>query len=187
MLEQILTEYPAIEAVQLQFNYADYDDPKVQSRKCYEVCVKHGKPVIVMEPVKGGNLVNLPESAKAELDALRGGKRGELRDSLCGGFPRRDDGASGMSNMEQMRDNLSFMRDFRPLDEREKGRYRLRSGDFKRRELIPCTGYRYCVDGCRSTSPSGAVRGDETTGRCTPTETPITRRTPRPDAGRRTA
>ena len=59
--------------MQLQFNYADYDDPKVQSRKCYEVCVKHGKPVIVMEPVKGGNLVNLPESAKAELDALHGG------------------------------------------------------------------------------------------------------------------
>lgn len=60
VLEQILTDYPDIEVVQIQFNYLDYDDPAVQSRRCYEVCRKHGKPVIVMEPVKGGNLVNLP-------------------------------------------------------------------------------------------------------------------------------
>ena len=73
MLEQILTEYPQIEVVQIQFNYADYDAPAVQSRACYEVCRKYGKPVIVMEPVKGGNLVKLPEDAKAVLDALHGG------------------------------------------------------------------------------------------------------------------
>ena len=64
MLDQILTEYPQIEVVQIQFNYLDYDDIAVQSRKCYEVCRKHGKPVLVMEPVKGGSLVNLPEEAK---------------------------------------------------------------------------------------------------------------------------
>lgn len=61
VLEQILNEYPQIEVVQIQLNYADYDDPAVESRKCYEVCRKFGKPVIVMEPVKGGNLVNLPQ------------------------------------------------------------------------------------------------------------------------------
>ena len=148
VLEQILTEYPAIEAVQLQFNYADYDDPKVQSRKCYEVCVKHGKPVIVMEPVKGGNLVNLPESAKAELDALHGGSAASYAIRFAAGFSGVMMVLSGMSNMEQMRDNLSFMRDFRPLDEREKaavGRVRaILSGG----NLIPCTGCRYCVDGC---------------------------------------
>ena len=148
VLEQILTEYPAIEAVQLQFNYADYDDPKVQSRKCYEVCMKHGKPVIVMEPVKGGNLVNLPEGAKAVLDALHGGSAASYAIRFAAGFPGVMMVLSGMSNMEQMRDNLSFMRDFRPLDEREKaaiGRVRaiLSGGD-----LIPCTGCRYCVDGC---------------------------------------
>ena len=148
VLEQILTEYPAIEVVQLQFNYADYDDPKVQSRKCYEVCVKHGKPVIVMEPVKGGNLVNLPESAKAELDALHGGSAASYAIRFAAGFPGVMMVLSGMSNMEQMRDTLSFMRDFRPLDEREKaavGRVRaILSGG----NLIPCTGCRYCVDGC---------------------------------------
>ena len=148
MLEQILTEYPAIEAVQLQFNYADYDDPKVQSRKCYEVCVKHGKPVIVMEPVKGGNLVNLPESAEAELDALHGGSAASYAIRFAAGFSGVMMVLSGMSNMEQMRDNLSFMRDFRALDEREKaavGRVRaILSGG----NLIPCTGCRYCVDGC---------------------------------------
>ena len=73
MLDRILTEYPQLEAVQLQFNYVDYDDPAVQSRRCYEVCRKHGKPVIVMEPVKGGNLADLPEDAAAVLDALHGG------------------------------------------------------------------------------------------------------------------
>ena len=64
VLEEILKEYPQIEVVQIQFNYLDYEDPAVQSKKCYEVCRKYNKPVIVMEPVKGGNLVNLPEDAK---------------------------------------------------------------------------------------------------------------------------
>ena len=132
----------------VQKEYADYDDPKVQSRKCYEVCVKHGKPVIVMEPVKGGNLVNLPESAKAVLDALHGGSAASYAIRFAAGFPGVMMVLSGMSNMEQMRDNLSFMRDFRPLDEREKaaiGRVRaILSGG----NLIPCTGCRYCVDGC---------------------------------------
>ena len=73
VLEQILTDYPAIEVVQIQFNYLDYDDVAVQSSKCYEVCRRHGKPVLVMEPVKGGSLVNLPDDAKAVLDALHGG------------------------------------------------------------------------------------------------------------------
>ena len=72
VLEQIPTDYPEIEVVQIQFNYVDYDDPAVQSRKCCEVCVRHGKPVIVMELVKGGNLVNLPEQAKAELVTMHG-------------------------------------------------------------------------------------------------------------------
>ena len=148
LLEQILTEYPAIEVVQIQFNYVDYDDPSVQSRKCYEVCRKFNKPVIVMEPVKGGNLVKLPDDARAVLDALHGGSPASYAIRFAAGFPGMLMVLSSMSNMEQMRDNLSFMRDFRPLDEREKaavGRVRaILSGG----NLIPCTGCRYCVDGC---------------------------------------
>ena len=119
VLEQILTDYPQIEAVQIQFNYADYDDPAVQSRACYEVCRKYDKPVIVMEPVKGGNLVRLPEDAKAVLDALHGGSPASYALRFAAGFPGMLMVLSGMSNMEQMQDNISFMRDFRPLNEAE--------------------------------------------------------------------
>ena len=73
VLDEILREYPQIEVVQIQLNYVDFDDPAVQSRKCYEVCRKHGKPVIVMEPVKGGNLVKLPDAAKQVFEDLHGG------------------------------------------------------------------------------------------------------------------
>ena len=97
VLEQILTEYPEIEVVQIQFNYLDYDDPAVQSRKCYEVCVKHGKPVIVME---------------------------------------------------QMEDNISFMKDFQPLNDTELEAIHKVQKIFASKNLIPCTACRYCTDGC---------------------------------------
>ena len=87
MLDRILTEYPQLEAVQLQFNYVDYDDPAVQSRRCYEVCRKHGKPVIVMEPVKGGNLADLPEDAAGGAGRSARRQQRELRHPLCGGLP----------------------------------------------------------------------------------------------------
>lgn len=73
VLEQILTEYPQIEVVQIQLNYVDFDDPAMQSKKCLDVCKKHGKPVIVMKPVKGGNLANLPKKAEKFLSDLSGG------------------------------------------------------------------------------------------------------------------
>ena len=118
VLERILTDYPEIEVVQIQFNYVDYDDPAVQSRACYEVCVKHNKPVIVMEPVKGGNLVNLPEDAKAVLDELHGGSTASYALRFAAGFPGIIMVLSGMSDMEQMSDNISFMKDFKPLNEK---------------------------------------------------------------------
>ena len=93
--------------VQIQFNYVDYDDPAVQSRACYEVCRKHNKPVIVMEPVKGGNLVNLPEDAKAVLDELYGGSPASYAIRFAAGFPGMMMVLSCMSSMEQMNDNLS--------------------------------------------------------------------------------
>ena len=148
VLEQILTEYPEIEVVQIQFNYLDYDDPAVQSRKCYEVCVKHGKPVIVMEPVKGGNLVNLPEEAKDVLDELHGGSPASYALRFAAGFPGMMMVLSGMSSMEQMRDNLSFMADFRPLNDTELASIARVQAIFRGKHLIPCTSCRYCTDGC---------------------------------------
>lgn len=115
----ILTDYPQIKVVQIQFNYLDYNDPAVQSRRCYEVCRKFGKPVIVMEPVKGGNLVNLPDDARAVLDGLRGGSPASYAIRFAAGFPGMLMVLSGMSSLSQMEDNIAFMRDFRPLDERE--------------------------------------------------------------------
>ncbi len=148
VLEQILTEYPQIEVVQIQFNYLDYDDPAVQSRKCYEVCRKFGKPVIVMEPVKGGNLVKLPEDAKAVLDELHGGSPASYAIRFAASFLGIAMVLSGMSNMEQMQDNISFMQAFRPLDERELAAVKKVQEIFKGKNLIPCTACRYCVDGC---------------------------------------
>ena len=148
VLEQILSDYPEIEAVQIQFNYVDYNDPAVQSRKCYEVCVKHNKPVIVMEPVKGGNLVNLPEDAKAVLDELHGGSLASYALRFAAGFPGMMMVLSGMSHMEQMQDNISFMADFKPLNEAELAAVEKVQEIFKSKHLIPCTSCRYCTDGC---------------------------------------
>ncbi len=148
VLEQILTDYPEIEVVQIQFNYVDYDDTAVQSRKCYEVCVRHGKPVIVMEPVKGGSLANLPEDAKAVLDALHGGSPASYAIRFAASFPGIKMVLSGMSDLEQMQDNLSFMKDFQPLNETELAAVRKVQEIFKSKNLIPCTACRYCTDGC---------------------------------------
>lgn len=148
VLEQILTEYPEVEVVQIQFNYVDYDDPAVQSRACYEVCRKHNKPVIVMEPVKGGNLVHLPEDAKAVLDELHGGSPASYAIRFAAGFPGMMMVLSGMSSMEQMNDNLSYMKDFQPLNDAELTAVKKVQEIFRSKNLIPCTACRYCIDGC---------------------------------------
>lgn len=148
VLDQILTEYPQIEVVQIQFNYLDYDDIAVQSRKCYEVCRKHGKPVLVMEPVKGGSLVNLPEEAKKVLDDLHGGSPASYAIRFAAGFPSMMMVLSGMSDLEQMKDNLSYMRDFKPLNETELAAVNKVQEIFHKMNMIPCTACRYCVEGC---------------------------------------
>ena len=148
MLERILTQYPQIEVVQIQFNYLDYEDPAVQSRRCYEVCRKYKKPVIVMEPVKGGNLVNLPEDAKSVFARLGAASPASYAIRFAAGFEGMFMVLSGMSNMAQMQDNLSYMKDFRPLDEAE----RTAVGEVRdilcSMRLIPCTACCYCTDGC---------------------------------------
>ncbi len=148
MLDRILTDYPQLEVVQLQFNYLDYEDPAVQSRLCYEVCRKHNKPVIVMEPVKGGHLVNLPEEAAAALNELQGGSPASYAIRFAAGFPGMLMVLSGMSTMEQMLDNISYMQDFQPLNARELAAVGKVQEIFNKKNLIPCTACRYCVDDC---------------------------------------
>lgn len=149
VLEQILTEYPQIEVVQIQFNYADYEDPSVESRKVYEVCEKHGKPVIVMEPVKGGSLVTLPEEAQKVFDALGSPmSNASYAIRFAAGFDNIMMVLSGMGNMEMMKDNVSYMRDFQPLSIEERAAVDKVTEIFRSQNLIPCTACRYCMEEC---------------------------------------
>ena len=148
VLERILQEYPQIEVVQIQFNYVDYDDAAVQSEACYDVCRKYNKPVIVMEPCKGGNLVNLPEDADAVLKALHGGSNASYAIRYAAGFDGIIMVLSGMSNLTQMEDNLSFMEDFKPLSETELAAVRQVRAILHSKNMIPCTACRYCTAGC---------------------------------------
>ena len=148
VLEQILTEYPQIEVVQIQFNYADYEDASVESRRCYEVCRKFGKPVIVMEPVKGGNLANLPDEAAAILAGLNGGSPASYAIRFAAGFEGMMMVLSGMGTPEQLEENIGFMKDFKPLSGAERAAIDQVCEIFRRQNLIPCTACRYCTDGC---------------------------------------
>ncbi|MDE6598268.1 MAG: aldo/keto reductase [Clostridia bacterium] len=148
VLEQILTEYPQVEVVQIQLNYVDFDDPAVQSKKCYEVCRKFNKPVIVMEPVKGGNLVNLPKDAQKYFDELGNASAASYAIRFAAGFDGIFMVLSGMSNMAQMNDNISYMKDFKPLDEREMKAVHNVCNVFKAMNLIACTACGYCTAGC---------------------------------------
>lgn len=148
VLDNILNTYPDVEFVQIQFNYIDYEDSAVQSRLCYEVCRKHNKPVIVMEPVKGGTLVNLPEPAKKVLDDLGGGSAASYAIRFAAGFEGIFMTLSGMSNMEQMEDNLSHMKEFKPLDSTERAAVSKVCEIIKAEHMIACTSCRYCTDGC---------------------------------------
>ncbi len=148
VLNEILTEYPQIEAVQIQFNYVDYEDPKVESRKCYEVCRQHGKPVIIMEPVKGGSLVNLPESARRVFDRLNSGSYASYAIRFAAGFEGVMMVLSGMSTLAQVEDNVRFMRNFQPLNEQEQEAIEKIRAIFRNQGLIPCTNCRYCTEVC---------------------------------------
>ena len=148
VLDQILTEYPQIEVVQIQLNYVDFNDPSVESGKCLEVCRKHGKPAIIMEPVKGGSLVKLPEAAQKVFDDLKGGSNA----SYAIRFAASQEGVmmvlSGMSNMDMMADNISYMKDFKPLDEKENEAVSKVCEIFRNLGTIPCTACRYCTEVC---------------------------------------
>ena len=150
VLDRILTAWPEIEFVQLQFNYLDYEDPKVQSRLCYEVCQKHGKPVMVMEPVRGGALVNLPGEA---LELLPDGSPASYALRFAAGFPLIAMVLSGMSDEAQVADNLATMSACKPLTEAEHQNLVKVRTMYQAQHKVPCTGCAYCVEGCPAGIP----------------------------------
>ncbi len=148
-LEEILKAHPEMEFVQLQINYADWENPAIQSRGCYEIARKYGKPVIIMEPVKGGMLANPPESVEKILkqaDPKASNASWAIR------FAADLEGVitvlSGMSNIEQMKDNLSYMKDFKGFDEKQKEVIHKAQEELKKIPLIPCTTCNYCAKVC---------------------------------------
>lgn len=154
LLDRLLAEHPEVDFVQLQLNYADWEDERIASRANYEVARRHGVPVVVMEPVKGGKLANPPREAKKilrEADAEASFASWAVR------FAASLDGVltvlSGMSDLAQVRDNVSYMREFRPLDEGERQVIRRVQAVMGVSDLVPCTNCRYCVPFCPAQVP----------------------------------
>ena len=148
-LDALLSAHPEMEFVQLQINYADWENPAVRSRECLEVARRHGKPVVVMEPVKGGLLANPPEEVASilrEADPDASMPSWALR--FAAGLPGVLTVLSGMSDMAQMEDNLSHLADFRPFDEREKAALDRARAALAAIRLVPCTACDYCAKVC---------------------------------------
>ena len=148
-LEEILKKHPEMEFVQLQINYADWENPAIKSKECYEMARKYGKPVVIMEPVKGGMLANPPEPVAK---ILKEANPNTSFASWAIKFAANLDGVitvlSGMSNVEQMKDNLSYMKDFTKLSEEEKKVLDKAQEELKKIPLIPCTTCNYCAKVC---------------------------------------
>lgn len=154
ILDRLLTDHPDAEFVQLQLNYADWENPDVTARENYEVARKHGKSIVVMEPVKGGALANPPTKVQEIF------RQADLKASFASWAIRYAaslDGIitvlSGMSNLEQMEDNLSYMKDFRPLNAHEQQAIRKAQEAINGVKSIPCTGCHYCTGGCPKQIP----------------------------------
>ena len=148
-LDELLTSHPEMEFVQLQINYADWDNPAVQSRRCYEVARKHNKPVIIMEPVKGGMLANPPEQvARVLTQAEPGSSVASWAIRFAASLPGVIPVLSGMSNVEQMQDNLSYMSTFKQLTSEQRAALARAQDELAKIDLIPCTRCNYCAKVC---------------------------------------
>ncbi|MBQ3334192.1 MAG: aldo/keto reductase [Eubacteriaceae bacterium] len=154
LLERLLTEHPDVEFVQLQINYADWDNPAIASKTNYEIARRHGKSIIVMEPVKGGILANPP---KGVADLFKAENPDASYASWAIRYAASMDGIitvlSGMSDITQMKDNLSYMREFKPLSSREQEVIQEAQAILAAGDTIACTACRYCTDGCPAGIP----------------------------------
>ena len=149
VLDKVLTEHPEVEFVQLQLNYLDWESSTVQSRLCYEVAVKHGKKVVVMEPVKGGKLA-VPQAEVVDLfkSYAPDASPASWAIRFAATLPEVMVVLSGMSNREQMADNAGYMEHFQPLNEEEQAIVEKAADIIRGDGTVPCTGCAYCVDGC---------------------------------------
>lgn len=149
LLDELLTKHPEIEFVQLQLNYLDWESDNVQSHKCYDVCVKHNKKVIVMEPVKGGDLANVDDKVTELFKAYD--NQASVA-SWAVRFAASLDNVymvlSGMSNIKQVEDNTSYMADFKPLTQEEIDMCFKAAEIINESKPIKCTGCSYCTEGC---------------------------------------
>lgn len=150
LLEEILSEYgQMLDFVQLQINYADWEQPNVQARRCLEIAARFQKPVVVMEPCKGGTLVNLPQEAREllkEYDPDASAASWALRFAASQGGVVRV--LSGMNTMEQVLDNTAVFQDFKPISQEEGEVIRKVTEIIEKKTPIPCTGCSYCTHGC---------------------------------------
>ena len=154
LLNQLLDKYPFVEFVQLQLNYLDWEHPVIQSRRCYETAILHGKKVVVMEPIKGGTLAALPEKAEELLRKVRPDR--SIASWAIRFAASLDEVAvvlSGMSNLEQMADNIGYMREFEPLTKQERQVLDQVISIIDHSSGIPCTGCSYCTIECPEKIP----------------------------------
>lgn len=148
-LDAILTEHPEMEFVQLQINYADWDNAAIQSRRCYEVARAHDIPIVIMEPVKGGMLAKPPASVQAILEEA---EPSSTPASWALRFAADLDGVftvlSGMSTIEQIRQNIETLDGFNGLDDLQRDVLTRAQEELTRFPLIPCTVCDYCAKVC---------------------------------------